>query len=304
VIGTRLLLAAALAAAVPITALADGPGIFRRPRADQARVRVLAEVIRSEADEGKRKAAVLELAEADPRANPDVLPALLAAMKRDASAAVRATAAEVIGRFRVVFPTAGAALETAAETDPSRAVRDAAKQALWEYHLGGYRSAKGLDGVAAQTAEPPIAKPARPRPVATATAEPPLAPVVPTVAAVPVPRLPAVSPALAAELRPGPRVLQLPGLDDPRQLLSTTTPTPSQTAEPPIAPRGDNWVPPPTTPEEPPFLARRPGTLRFGQQPKLIMELPPIVPHPGPIPGVVPFPEPTAEPPIRKTAAD
>ena len=40
---------------------------------------------------------------------PDVMPALIAALRKDGNS-VRAAAAEVIGRFRTVFPLAGAAL--------------------------------------------------------------------------------------------------------------------------------------------------------------------------------------------------
>src|SRR5439155_12217329 len=118
-----------------------------------------------------------ELRDADARAHPDVIPAFAWSLQHDPSAAVRADAAEAIGQSKVMIPQAGAALETAAESDPSPVVRDAARQALWEYHLIGYRSTKGADGIAGQTVDPPIAKPPAPRtPVVVGPAVPPPVP--------------------------------------------------------------------------------------------------------------------------------
>ncbi|MBX9585383.1 MAG: HEAT repeat domain-containing protein, partial [Gemmataceae bacterium] len=153
--GTRwlLLTLAGLAVAGPA-----GAGMFERKPKTAAQVKRLADGLRADGDEKRRRAAVAELREADPRVLPDVIPALVGVLQRDPSAAVRADAAEAIGSFKTAFPVAGAALEAAAEADPSAAVRDAAQQALWEYHLNGYRSLKGADGIAGQTAEPPLAK--------------------------------------------------------------------------------------------------------------------------------------------------
>ena len=67
------------------------------------------------------------------------------------------------------------------------------------------------------------------------------------------------------------------------------------TPEPPIAKRTEPWVPPAVAAVatvEPPVPARLPEPVVYGKRPALIMELPPIVPHPGPIPGVVPLPDP------------
>lgn len=150
-------------------------GIFSRKKLDAGRVRQLVEVLRAEPDEKKRKAAVAELKDADPRAHTDAVLALVATLQRDSAPAVRVEAADAIRQFRLVFPVAGLSLETAAETDPSPLVRDAAQQALWEYHLLGYRSSKGTDGFAGQTAEPPLAKP--PARVVKAAAPPIVVPV-------------------------------------------------------------------------------------------------------------------------------
>jgi hypothetical protein len=260
----------------PAPAVGDGPGLFhRKPKMEPARVRQLVEIARSDPDEKKRKAALLELGDADPRVHTEVIPALVVAVRKDTSAAVRATAAEVIGRLPVVFPVAGAALETAVESDPSPAVREAAKQSLWEYHLIGYRSSKGADGFAGQTAEPPIAKPARAKP--PVTAEPPAANVVtvaaplrPTVVATPLPEL---------GPPPGPRVALLPGFFGPRTVLAGSY-HPNLTVEPPIAKAARPVAPAPTASAEPPILPRWPEPATVGKPPPIAAYLPPIVSPP------------------------
>jgi hypothetical protein len=194
VIGSRCLLMVGIVAAA-LAPTAQG-GIFgRKPKSDAAHAKQLVETLRSDADERKRKAAALDLRDFDPRTHQDVIPALVAALQKDPSPSVRSEAAESIGLFKAVFPVAGMALEKAAESDPIPSVRASAKQSLWEYHLNGYRSAKGADGIAGQTPEPPFARAASPRIVlpvpppqlptipppmktTTSTAPPPLAPVV------------------------------------------------------------------------------------------------------------------------------
>lgn len=300
--GTRLSLAIALGIglAAPVAGWGEGGGLFnRKSRVEPARVRQLAEILRSDPDEKKRKAAVAELAETDPRLQLEVIPALTTALRKDSSAAVRGAAADVIGRFNVVFPIAGLALEDAMESDPSPAVRGAAKQALWEYHLIGYRSAKGSGGFAGQTAEPPIARPSKP--AAPFTHEPPTAPVVVAVGTVPTPTiapLPPVGPP------PGPRVSSIGApLTGPSALLSGVPPHPNLTVEPPIAkPRA---IPPtvPTATAEPPIRLRWPEPVIIGKPPPIALHLPPIVSEPGPMPGVIPFPDETAEPPIARSQA-
>lgn len=154
---------AAAAAGLILLALASpaDAGIFnRKARLDAARVKGLVDVLRADPDERKRKAAAAELRDADPRTHADVIPALVGSLQRDPSPGVRAESADSLRQYKVVFPVAGFALEAASEGDADVLVRDAAKQALWEYHLNGYRSAKGTDGFAGQTAEPPLARPA------------------------------------------------------------------------------------------------------------------------------------------------
>ncbi len=295
-IGTRFTLAIALAvgADAPVVGLGDGGGLFgRKMRAEPARIRQLAEILRSEPDEKKRKAAVAELAEADPRVHPEIIPALAAALRKDASAAVRLDAAEAIGRYKIVFPTAGLALEDTLESDAAAAVRGAVKEALWEYHLLGYRSARGFAGFAGQTAEPPIAQP--PRPAEPITSEPPTAL---AVAAVHTPTLAALPPVGPP---PGPRAS--PAVTRPGSLLAVPPSLLNLTVEPPRAMPTAAQVSMPTATTEPPIRLRWPEPITVGKPPPLAVHLPSIVLDPGPIPGVTPFPEPTAEPPIRKVAS-
>ncbi len=304
--GTRILIAVLLVSglASPVAAVGDGLNLFnRKPRLDQSRVRFLAELLRTDPDEKKRRAAVAELADADPRAHPEVMTALIATLKKDTPTA-RAAAAEVIGKFKTTFPLAGAALESAAESDPDATVRAAAKQALWDYHLNGYRSTKSTDTAIGQTAEPPFASPGSPRPPLALA---PMPTVVHTVAAsLPSPRLPDVTsipPTPIAAPAFGPRVRFLDRMNIPRTILSLPL-RPSLTSEPPLAKRPTKWVAPPiaTTVKEPPIFIRRPDLGTFGEPPVVMFELPSIVPSPGPQFGGVPLPDPTHEPPVRKVS--
>jgi len=194
-----------------------------------AQVRTLVTTLRTDPDEKRRRSAVAELRDADPRAQADVIPALVATLQRDPAAHVRADAADALGGYRTVFPLAGSALEAAAEADPAPVVRDVAKQALWEYHLLGYRSARGADGFAGQTAEPPVAP--RPQPRAAPTVIP---------VRVELPAVPRVAPptAVSAYRPPPPPELPTPAASGPRILFTTAPPARlNLTEEPPFARR-------------------------------------------------------------------
>jgi len=261
-----------------------------RTHLEATRMHQLFQILQSDVDEKKRKNALLELGRADPRLTTEVIPAINDTLLKDHSPAVRLTAVEVLAQYRAVFPMSGLALETAMESDPSVIVRSAAKQAIWEYHLMGYKSAKGGDGFAAETPEPPRAKPARqPIPV---TAEPPVVPVVAKYPPPAIDQLPLVSPA------PGPRVTLVPKSPAITALLTTVPPHPNLTVEPPLA-RPAKVVPSPII-MEPPILPRTPEPSTIVTPRPLVFDLPPIVPHPGKIAGVIPLPEPTIEPPICK----
>jgi hypothetical protein len=274
----------------PAVGLGDG-GLMKPVRIEPARIHQLVHIIQTDADELKRRAAVLELGRADPRLTSEVIQTITEAMLKDPSPAVRLTAVEVVVRFNAVFAFTGLALETAMESDVSPVVRKAAKQALWEYHLIGYKSAKSGDAFATQTLEPPRAKPARiPLPV---TAEPPVVPIVAQVVPQTIAQLPPVGPA------PGPRISLIPETAGPLALLTAVPPHPNMTVEPPLAMALSNTVTPPVV-NEPPIFPHWPEPTTVGKPHPFAVDLPPIVSPPGPIPGLTPFPDSTTEPPISK----
>lgn len=273
--GPRLLLSLILAASVLAPLRADGPGRFpRRLKTDPTRVRQLVTIVTSDPDEGRRKAAVQALAEVDPRVHVEVMPGLIAALRRDPEVAVRVEAAEVIGRLPVVFPLAGLALEAAAGTDPSPLVRSAAQDALWHYHLRGYRPAQGVVERVVQTAEPPLAR--RPPTEAVSRVEPPLAPATGVAIALPARRpAPETLPPLGPP--PGPRIGWMP--PGPRSWV-TADRVNAVSTEPPLA-RPDPAPPPaPVLFGEPPLLPRWPEAVPYVRPAPGFLDLPPIVSPP------------------------
>lgn len=274
-------LVAALAAAHASSA---APPLFdRKAKTDAARVRTQLEVLKSEPDDKKRLAATAELAFADARDQPEVITGLVAALKRDTSAKVRAGAADALGQLNIVSPVAGAALEGAAVADAAADVRAASKQALWEYHLNGYRSSQGLGWMAKETAEPPIASPPGPRVVVALTpVGPPPAPKATAPPPAPVPQLPpAAQPA-------GPRTVRsffgelVAGMKPAQKPSAGPPPISNVTPEPPLAqPAFTVTVPPlPATPRQPVLLPDPPAAPR---EPEYVPTLPPFLPDLPPV---------------------
>lgn len=237
-----------IAVAPLMEARADLPrlGIFRKKKDDppptkdaSAKAREVLDVLKSDPDETRRVAAVQELAAFDPRTNLDMLPTLLQAMRQDPSESVRAAAAKLVGELKPVVQNAGVALEQSLGQDPSEAVRKAAQQALWQYHLNGYRSA-GANAQQAQTAEPPLAAPRA-------------APVTPITAPV---RPGTVQATTVSQVKPAPSaggVYQQtvePPLAKPRAIEAVRPPQPTL-AVPPL-PTVPSVPPPATTPGIPP----------------------------------------------------
>lgn len=230
----------ALAFAAP--AAANGLDFFKRPKSE-SQVKRLVETAKADPDEKKRHAAVVELREADPRIHTDVIPTLIATLQKDASAAVRKDAADTLASYKFVYPLAGLALEAASELDSAGEVRDAAKEALWEYHLAGYRSPRGANGIAGQTAEPPIARPLavhRPKVTPVSASDFPVPQEMPVVKLPPVSPLPPPSP--RSKVFDSPVLLRRPALDALAPLkavlprLRKEEPSePLATAEPPLA---------------------------------------------------------------------
>ncbi|MDY3556454.1 HEAT repeat domain-containing protein [Gemmata sp. JC717] len=281
-------------AAFSLPALAGPTNPFsRKPRLDEAKAHALVETLKSDRDEKKRKAAADELGRADPRLSPEVAPALVRALRSDESASVRVEAAASLRELGEVYPQAAVALSEAAEGDSSPLVRLAAQRTLWEYHLSGYRAAKGGDGLPAQTVEPPIASPAGPRqavalipapPVPAVPARlPPLAPTatlqLPAVGAQPIgTRPPAVPPSMPS---PGPRLLWpnvLPGARAAvRSMFTPSAPTPAPPAAPSAAsPAVPNLTNEPPVAKNPPRVAMAPS--RPAPAPEPPQQVPDYVP--------------------------
>jgi hypothetical protein len=224
-------------------------GIFRKKKDDPpaaekdkaVKAKQLVEKLKSDPDEKKRLAAVEELVDYDPRTHLDVLPTLVNSLKQDPSPAVRAAAAEVIGEMKPVQQNAGVALEQTNANDPSESVRKAAQQALWQYHLNGYRSA-GANATLPQTAEPPLAKP---------KAKSPIVPIASPVKQSTTPATPVSNTKPQAEVKGGiyPQTAE-PPLAKPKPTVQP--PTPSLAVPPlPVVPTVPT-VPPSTTPSVPP----------------------------------------------------
>lgn len=261
-----------------VPAGAGGP-LSRKPKVNEVKARVLVETLRADPDEKARRAAAVELGGADPRVSPDVAPALVRALRGDASAAVRAGAADALRELGEVFAQAGVTLEEALESDPSPLVRSAARRTLWEYHLNGYRPATGGSGAIEQTVEPPVASPAGPRPVVALVPALPVPEVALRLPEVAPPSAPSLPPVVAA---PGPRLFLPNVLPGPRaavrSLLQTPPPVLNVTGEPPVAKRSAPvvTVSPPVTSPEPP--------LKGPPEPDYVPTLPPFRPD---LPSVV-----------------
>ncbi|HEY1377595.1 MAG TPA: HEAT repeat domain-containing protein [Gemmataceae bacterium] len=138
--------------------------LSRKTKPDPAtRVPELTVQLKTSTDEAQRAAAAEELRQYDPKAHPNLVTALIDALGRDASPAVRAEAATSLGKLRPISQQAGYALEQAQNNDAAARVRLAARQALWQYHLVGYRGGKAPDAPAmGATTDPAVAAPPGP----------------------------------------------------------------------------------------------------------------------------------------------
>ena len=174
---SRMLLALPLLAALPALAQA---GLFfgkKAAKPDPAtRVPELIVTVKTDGDENKRAAAAEELRQYDPAAQTDIVPVLIDVLLHDAKPAVRAEAAQSLGKLRPVNQQAGWALEQAVSKDASMRVRVQARSALLLYHMSGYHSAK-VDDPPAENPSPKEKEkePTGPLPpaVKTSTAPPP-----------------------------------------------------------------------------------------------------------------------------------
>jgi len=125
-------------------------GLFsRKPKTNPAeRVPELLLQLKTSPDEAARTAAEEELRQYDPKSYPEIMTGLIDALGRDTSPGVRSEAATSLGKLRPISQQAGYALEQAQNNDASMRVRLMARQALWQYHLIGYRSGKPTESPA------------------------------------------------------------------------------------------------------------------------------------------------------------
>jgi hypothetical protein len=138
------------------------------------RVPQLLAQVKTDGDESKRAAAAEELRQYDPAQFPTIVPALIDVLLTDKKPAVRAEAAQSLGKLRPISQQAGQALEQALTKDSSMRVRLQARSSLLQYHWSGYRGNK-KDEMVTQTKEPPLADPntPSPSPVINTAAPPP-----------------------------------------------------------------------------------------------------------------------------------
>jgi len=181
-------------------------------------------VLRNDTDEHHRLSAIQNLSHSDLKQSPQAGIALIDALLKDPSPAVRSAAAEVLGRLRPMAVQIGMALEQAESADSSATVRNAAGKSLAAYVHAGYQpSADGAPPLATPAPPPsgqkpsafkPASRPAQPR---NQTAEPPLAKPVPTFV-IPAPSLNIEAPA------PTPLLVPMPPPPTQEQLLPAAPP--------------------------------------------------------------------------------
>ncbi|MFO0936958.1 MAG: HEAT repeat domain-containing protein [Gemmataceae bacterium] len=244
---------------------------FRKKADPAAKVKQLTETLRTDPDEKKRKGAAEELQETEAKLVPEVIPVLIASIRQDPSATVRASVAETIGKLKPVTASVGAVLETSASNDPSDVVRRAAQTALVAYQANGYRSTQPLS--TAQTNEPPFAKP-----------KPPVVPFPPKQIIAPVAQAPKPNPlGIPTGINRGPQFGETSEPPLARQkTLSVETPSPSIP------------MPVPPMPVEP--LKKETET------PPPSLSIPTPLPTPTPTPTPAPAPAPAASPPLSLPA--
>jgi HEAT repeats len=116
------------------------------------RVSQLLLTVRTDSSDSKRASAAKELREFDPNAFPEIVPVLIEVLKHDQKAAVRAEAAQTLGKLRPISQEAGTALEEAT-SDPSWRVRWQARPALRAYRSNGYRGPTMVEETAPATGQ-------------------------------------------------------------------------------------------------------------------------------------------------------
>jgi HEAT repeats len=138
--------------------------LFKRTPKPNPNVRVpeLIDTLESDSDARKRESAAEELRDYDSKTFPQILPALIEALKKDNNASVRHEAVVTIGKIRPITQQAVFALDQAAQNDASFKVRVSADRFLGLFIILGHRPGKPPENKNIQTDEPPLADPLPP----------------------------------------------------------------------------------------------------------------------------------------------
>ncbi|MCE9532022.1 MAG: HEAT repeat domain-containing protein [Planctomycetes bacterium] len=125
-----------------------------------AHVPALIKTLASDPDERKRTEAAEELREHDSKIFPEIVPALIEALKNDSSTSVRLEAVNALAKMRPITQPAVYAIEQAVANDSAFRVRATAKTILVQFSLlHGVKLGKTPEPTFNQTDEPPLAKP-------------------------------------------------------------------------------------------------------------------------------------------------
>jgi len=180
-----------------------GPFFKRTPKPEPAEhVPALIKTLQSDPDDDKREDAAEQLRNYDLKTFPDIIPALIEALKNDRSNAVRLEVVSSISTMRPITQAAGYALEEAVADDASLRVRASAKSTLVEWVLvHGYRQTRNNKNVANETEEPPLAGPSLKTPLNQPPKTEPIRPPV-TTTPTPVPATPVSRPSTSKPFFP------------------------------------------------------------------------------------------------------
>jgi hypothetical protein len=236
----HLILVLATLAAVPMSANAGI--LFKKATKPNPADRVpeLIGIVKTEKDEHKRASAAEEMRQYDANTYPEIIMVLADVLLSDASASVRAEAADSLARLRPVAQSAGLALEQALAKDSSMKVRMQARYALLQYHWAGYHS-NSKDAPLIQPKDQPVAKegkpviqmPLKPQQTGARFGEtpppPPAPPVDPPVIPTKLPKGPVQAPLVPTD----PPVLKAPPLAPP---APPPAPTPNPDQGPDLTP--------------------------------------------------------------------
>jgi hypothetical protein len=289
-----------VALATQAQAIDLGLGLFKRkPKTQEpskpeptVKLRQLLSTMQADPDVGHRRTAAQDLREYDPRSTPEALAQLIVSLQKDPAPSVRAMAAESIGAIKQIYLNAGSALEAAEKNDSNADVRAAAKAALWQYQLNGYRASNATPtNTSVQTPEPPLT---RPTPLTSTT--PTLQAVQPDVTFRPItqgigkglyyqptsePPLAKTQPASRPITPSAPVTPETPSKPAPVEPLGPTIPAPVVPLDGPTIPAPVQPIDPKSTvPATLPNIPGLPSTLRPTEPAPLVPTIPTL---PGPI---------------------